>query len=230
MKPPPLNQDVADLAPDGAELTAYDEEHVVTYVRMLDADTEEADWRGLFWANIVADPSFELDNGSWTFSDIMSVQNVGTFARTGSLVAFGNCSGGDCVNDPISGAYFKQSLNTVASQTYMLTFWVAETGGATSEVTVWWGGAEVADFVNPANNTLLSHNWQELTVTGLVATDPSTVLQIYGRQDQGGIFFDDFSVDIAAAVPEPSTWAMMLLGFLGVGFLAYRKKSTLRLA
>jgi PEP-CTERM motif-containing protein len=29
---------------------------------------------------------------------------------------------------------------------------------------------------------------------------------------------------IAAAVPEPSTWAMMILGFMGVGFLAYRRK------
>ena len=27
-----------------------------------------------------------------------------------------------------------------------------------------------------------------------------------------------------AAVPEPSTWAMMLLGFAGVGFMAYRRK------
>ena len=29
-----------------------------------------------------------------------------------------------------------------------------------------------------------------------------------------------------AAVPEPSTWAMMLLGFAGVGFAAYRKRKT----
>jgi PEP-CTERM motif len=28
-----------------------------------------------------------------------------------------------------------------------------------------------------------------------------------------------------AAVPEPSTWAMMLLGFTGLGFMAYRRKS-----
>ena len=27
-----------------------------------------------------------------------------------------------------------------------------------------------------------------------------------------------------AAVPEPSTWAMMILGFCGVGFMAYRRK------
>jgi len=33
------------------------------------------------------------------------------------------------------------------------------------------------------------------------------------------------------AVPEPSTWAMMILGFLGLGWLAYRRKnSTLRFA
>jgi hypothetical protein len=28
-----------------------------------------------------------------------------------------------------------------------------------------------------------------------------------------------------AAVPEPSTWAMMILGFCGIGFMAYRRKS-----
>jgi hypothetical protein len=28
-----------------------------------------------------------------------------------------------------------------------------------------------------------------------------------------------------SAVPEPSTWAMMILGFCGVGFMAYRRKN-----
>jgi hypothetical protein len=37
---------------------------------------------------------------------------------------------------------------------------------------------------------------------------------------------------MTAAVPEPSTWAMMILGFVGLGFMAYRRKSSgaLRLA
>jgi hypothetical protein len=34
---------------------------------------------------------------------------------------------------------------------------------------------------------------------------------------------------VAAAVPEPSTWAMMILGFCGVGFMAYRRKNQLAL-
>jgi hypothetical protein len=35
---------------------------------------------------------------------------------------------------------------------------------------------------------------------------------------------------LASAVPEASTWAMMLLGLCGLGFMAYRKKQTLRFA
>ena len=45
MPSPPLDPDVADLAPDDPVLTAYDEQHVVTYLRLLDADAEKADWR-----------------------------------------------------------------------------------------------------------------------------------------------------------------------------------------
>jgi hypothetical protein len=48
-----------------------------------------------------------------------------------------------------------------------------------------------------------------------------------------GIFlFDDpGTLTISAAVPEPSTWAMMILGFASIGFLAYRRRNTaLRLA
>ena len=41
----PLDPDVADTAPSGAVMTAYDEEHLVTYLRMLDADAEGADWQ-----------------------------------------------------------------------------------------------------------------------------------------------------------------------------------------
>jgi hypothetical protein len=35
--------------------------------------------------------------------------------------------------------------------------------------------------------------------------------------------FSNFSV--TDDVPEPSTWTMLLIGFAGLGFLAYRRKS-----
>jgi len=45
----------------------------------------------------------------------------------------------------------------------------------------------------------------------------------------GGVLLDAVSV---SAIPEASTWAMMILGFMGVGFMSYRRKghSTLRIA
>jgi hypothetical protein len=42
-----------------------------------------------------------------------------------------------------------------------------------------------------------------------------------GNQDIGNIL-DNVSV---TSVPEPATWAMMILGFAGIGFMAYRRTS-----
>jgi hypothetical protein len=42
---PPLDPDVADLAPSDPALTRYDEEHLVTYRRVLDANADGAGWR-----------------------------------------------------------------------------------------------------------------------------------------------------------------------------------------
>jgi hypothetical protein len=45
MPSPPLDPDVDDLAPSDEALTAYDDEHLITYLRMLDAEADNADWR-----------------------------------------------------------------------------------------------------------------------------------------------------------------------------------------
>jgi hypothetical protein len=38
------------------------------------------------------------------------------------------------------------------------------------------------------------------------------------------------SFPTTTAVPEPSTWAMMILGFLGIGTMAYRRRNASRVA
>ena len=40
-----LDPDVDDLAPTEDALTLYDEQHLITYIRLLDADIDNADWR-----------------------------------------------------------------------------------------------------------------------------------------------------------------------------------------
>jgi hypothetical protein len=40
-----------------------------------------------------------------------------------------------------------------------------------------------------------------------------------------GTNFTQFNVTAATPVPEPSTWAMMLVGFAGLGYAGYRRRS-----
>ena len=61
MKKPPLDPDVDELAPTDPVLTVYDEEHIITYLRMLDADAEGADWREVAQLVLHIDPELEPD-------------------------------------------------------------------------------------------------------------------------------------------------------------------------
>lgn len=67
MRNPPLDPDVADAAPTGPTLTSYDQEHLVTYLRLLDADAEGADWREVSQLVLHIDPSREPDRARHAF-------------------------------------------------------------------------------------------------------------------------------------------------------------------
>jgi hypothetical protein len=54
--------------------------------------------------------------------------------------------------------------------------------------------------------------------SGITGSDASDWIVLYG----GNNVELEFGV---SAVPEPSTWAMLLIGFAGIGFMAYRRKS-----
>ena len=56
MAKPPLDPPVADMAPSEPVLTGYDEEHLITYLRLLDADAEGADWREVAKVVLHIDP------------------------------------------------------------------------------------------------------------------------------------------------------------------------------
>ena len=56
---PPLNPTVADSAPDEPALTSYDEQHAVTYARLLDAEADNADWREVARIVLRIDPASE---------------------------------------------------------------------------------------------------------------------------------------------------------------------------
>ncbi|WP_202988756.1 PEP-CTERM sorting domain-containing protein [Bradyrhizobium campsiandrae] len=57
-----------------------------------------------------------------------------------------------------------------------------------------------------------------------IAFDPGGTFQAIAFSN-GQVISDPGTVTLTAAVPEPSTWAMLLLGFAGLGMLAVRRKT-----
>jgi hypothetical protein len=123
-----------------------------------------------------------------------------------------------------------QTFATTLNQEYRLTFAYFHNNGTPSidyavQVTV-------ADANAPANSVLSVERSQAYNQSGydlfsqtFLANSSSTILTFIDTRGafNAGIYLDDVSVEAVAAVPEPSTWAMMILGFAGVGFMAYRR-------
>ena len=59
MRKSPPNPEIADAAPSDPTLTPYDEQHLITYLRVLDADAESADWREVAKIVLHIDPDRE---------------------------------------------------------------------------------------------------------------------------------------------------------------------------
>lgn len=59
MEKPPLDPSVSDIAPVETFLTGYDQQHLVTYLRLLDADADKADWREVAKLVLHIDPERE---------------------------------------------------------------------------------------------------------------------------------------------------------------------------
>jgi hypothetical protein len=105
----------------------------------------------------------------------------------------------------VDGAYLQQKLN---SDMYWNNVWTLSTQylagaltlGAGQHTIQWLGFESCCDGVSEMDfSTDNQQTWQVVSVSALDAFAP--------------------------AVPEPSTWAMMILGFCSVGFMAYRRKS-----
>lgn len=61
MQSQPLDPPVDDLAPTTGILTGYDERHAITYLRLLDAEADGADWKDVAKIVLHIDPTREPD-------------------------------------------------------------------------------------------------------------------------------------------------------------------------
>jgi hypothetical protein len=120
------------------------------------------------------------------------------------------------------------SVATVAAGTYTLTFLLAGpspdgTGdtrsGSTATTTVSIGNWSTV--LSPSTDAGYGAQTFTFTTTGgqLLFAESNSSNAIIGD-------LIDNVVLSTAAVPEPSTWALMLLGFVGLGFAGYRSSKT----
>lgn len=119
------------------------------------------------------------------------------------------------LSEPVGSITF--NVPWVAGQAYSVKFIdIARSYGGVDPFTVSYG-ATTATFT-PGSTTVWSTDVFSFVGN---ATD---ALVFAGTALPGDHSSAIDSVTIAT-VPEPATWAMMILGFFGIGFMAYRRKS-----
>jgi hypothetical protein len=124
-----------------------------------------------------------------------------------------------------------QTVSDTSGQNYLLSFWrdQYEFAGPIT-LTVSWNGTQVfsEDLTGSAGGSALGYQQFTANVLG----HNSDVLVFTAANNNANTFLDDVTLTATAATPLPSTWLMLLSGFVGLGFFAYRgtKKNSAALA
>ena len=194
-----------------------------------------------------------LDSGTWYQIARMANGDSGVFDGNGELksdYSFGSYSSPSQAND------FARPFDTYAGMQILFITGDGVTWGSTSYATLRaLIDARAGDFAPNITFTASINGGAETTTIGNVlsrnglAEDPWISLQgdhgtgifnhliIWGEADYAGPHTEllqahnGVNVFVSVApVPEPSTWAMMILGFAGVGYMAYRRRQVAALA
>jgi len=166
-------------------------------------------------AELVTNGGFETGNfAGWTQGGNLGFQSVtGGAAHSGSFGAHLGPVG--------SPGTLSQLLNTVAGQTYTISFWLANEGNPPDSFTASFDGNPL--LFSLSDSAPFGYQQFSFIATG---TAP-TLLQFTFQQNPSFWDLDDISVQgPAGSVPEPATWAMMLLGFAGIGAAMRRRRKT----
>jgi hypothetical protein len=164
-------------------------------------------------------------NGSSFSSTIGTPFKVGTLFFTNGAINLGTEA--TSVDLALSTAFTQPgSLGTVMSTFTLGLVTTPNTGDPLAS----------ADFVNlptsfvpsvfnigGTNYTVELTGFQNVVGDGFIASNSSQLHVEEGLSAHADLYAEVTSE--IPSVPEPSTWAMMILGFAGVGFMAYRRKS-----
>jgi hypothetical protein len=120
------------------------------------------------------------------------------------------------------GDEVKQTFSAIAtSDITEVSFWALREGGPFDAYAFFYSDSTTGNFVLDATG---ASGWNQYNVTSNLAAGKSLIgFGIFGTSP-GPTYLDDFLINTGAAVPEPSTWAMMLLGFGAIGLAMRRSR------
>ncbi len=187
-------------------------------------------------AATIVDGNFAGASGSY-----QTIGTGGTFGATGgwtvvsgSVDWIGNywtaptLGGGSVDLDGNSVGAISQTLLGLAAGTYKVSFALSGNPDGpppTKALEVSVTGSTAQDYSYPlvGNKVNMNYSIESYIFTwgGGDATLTFASLNAPSNNPYGPVIGD---VSISA-IPEPATWAMMILGFLGMGFVAYRRRS-----
>jgi hypothetical protein len=169
----------------------------------------------------------------YTTMKVFSSFSIGTSSTVNQIQFDVSADNGSLVANGVTVSIYNSSSGTVGSQVFSQTFSAAQFNTLVQSQYTVSGITAIVDLitVSPTAFALSAGSYW------IAFYNSSSLLEdVYSggsyMQVQNGTTYNSgpdtlgFSLsDVAPAVPEPSTWAMMLLGFAGVGFMAYRRKA-----
>jgi hypothetical protein len=172
---------------------------------------------GCVWpahADLVVNGGFETGDftgwvGLGNFSDVSVICPGPPFVP---LAPEGNCEG---QFGPVgSDGTLAQGLNTVAGQTYEISFDFFSDGQTPSDFSVTFGSDLLFSITDPPANGYQTFAFFD------TAASPNTTLAFNFRDDPGFLYLDA----VAVGAPEPATIALLGIGLGGV-FVARRRRA-----
>lgn len=111
-----------------------------------------------------------------------------------------------------------QVIATVAGQSYDLSFWFWQDAGTPNGFIVDWNGT----VLYPETDYTTAPEYREFQFNVLGTGSDTLTFTTYN--DPAFAYLDDVSLVGPAAVPEPSSLALLSLGGIGLGLRAYRRR------
>ena len=186
-------------------------------------------------AERIVNGSFGNGLAAWTvmpapYSDLAVItgQAYVPYGGTGSASALSNPFASFGSGDVQNVSTLSQTFNTVAGATYFLSFNAGAFGPSGQQQTFSYSFTGFAPiFATVANNNNFDTTFQTFTQSFVATGGPTTLsFTLAGQPTASQDGFLD-SISLTGAVPEPATWAMMLMGFgmIGAGVRSRRRSS-----